>query len=59
MPIYVWKCSKCEQTSEELRKVGDFSPPVSYAAEECMKGGLCEWERQLTAANFKIDPAAG
>ena len=59
MPIYVWKCTKCGETIEELRKLGDTEPPTSCAAcEECSCGdGQCEWKRQLTAANFRIDPA--
>lgn len=61
MPFYRWKCVKCEEVIEELRKVGDFEPPNSCAAcEECScGGGQCEWVRQVTKANFKIDPAAG
>jgi putative FmdB family regulatory protein len=55
MPIYVWKCTKCGNTVEELRKMGEDNPPESSKCE-CGEG---DFERQLTAANFKIDPAAG
>jgi hypothetical protein len=52
---------KCGEIIEELRKVGDYDPPTSCGAcEECSCGkGPCEFERQLTKANFRIDPAAG
>ena len=61
MPIYVWKCTKCGAVVEELRKMGDDEPPKSCGqCDECTCGkGPCEFVRQLTTANFKIDPAAG
>ena len=53
MPIYVWKCTKCDTVVEELRKIGEDEPPTSC---ECGEG---DFKKQLTAANFTIDPAAG
>jgi len=56
MPIYVWKCEKCGTVVEELRKMDDHHPPVE---RKCDKRGVCELTKQVTAANFRIDPAAG
>ena len=53
MHIYVWKCAKCDVVVEELRKIGEDEPPVSC---EC---GAGDFKKQLTSANFTIDPAAG
>ena len=53
MPIYVWKCDKCDAVVEELRKVGEDQPPEMC---ECGEG---DFQKQLTKANFRIDPAAG
>ncbi len=55
MPIYQWKCEKCEAIVEELRKMDDTEPPESGG--QC--DGPCEFKRMITAANFRIDPAAG
>ena len=54
MPIYQWKCEKCKVIVEELRKVDDFEPP-----KRCHGQCECEFKRMVTAANFRIDPAAG
>ena len=54
MPIYVWKCTNCETVVEELRKMDDTHSP-----ECCGECGKSEFKQQITAANFKIDPAAG
>jgi len=65
MPIYQWKCENCEAVVEELRKVDDFTPPRSCggckgpSGSDCECAGSCEFKRQVTKANFKIDPAAG
>lgn len=59
MPIYVWKCAKCGAVVEELRKMDDQEPPV-LTENSCGDGlGLCDLKKQVTAANFRIDPAAG
>lgn len=57
MPIYVWKCEKCELKIEELRKMGDDSLPENEHCES--DDGPCEFKKQVTSANFRIDPAAG
>lgn len=62
MPIYVWKCTKCDAVVEELRKMGDTEPPKScgQCGDECSCGkGPCEFKQIIAPANFKIDPAAG
>jgi len=51
MPIYVFVCSVCEQTVEELRKMGDDTLPDPH---ECPKGGQCEFERRITAPGLKF-----
>lgn len=28
MPIYSFKCEKCNSEKDELRKMGDYSPPI-------------------------------
>jgi putative FmdB family regulatory protein len=28
MPIYVFSCPQCKEDKEELRKIGDYSPPL-------------------------------
>lgn len=55
MPIYQWKCQTCDTVVEELRKMGDYNPPE----KDCEQGKSCDFKKQLTAANFTIDPAAG
>lgn len=64
MPIYIWKCEKCETVVEELRKMGEDEPPVRVC--DLYEGSRpsvipppCEFKKQLTSANFRIDPAAG
>ncbi len=60
MPIYVWKCENCEAVVEELRKIGEDEPPVRIC--DHVEGSVsppCEFKKQLTSANFRIDPAAG
>ena len=60
MPIYVWKCTECDTVVEELRKVGEDEPPTRVC--EHVDGIIsppCEFVKQLTVANFRIDPAAG
>lgn len=61
MPIYLWKCQTCNAVVEELRKMGDYTPPESCGGckEDCECGNFCDFKKQLTAANFTIDPAAG
>lgn len=62
MPIYVWKCSKCDNIVEELRKIGEDKPPKGCGScgDTCACGkGPCEFVKQLTTANFRIDKAAG
>ena len=62
MPIYQWKCVKCDAVVEELRKIEDYEPPKSCGTcgDECACGkGPCEFVRQVTKANFVIDKAAG
>lgn len=50
MPIYVYKCDKCEQVVEEIQKLDD-PPPTEY---ECEQGGQCAMHKQMTAAGFKF-----
>ena len=61
MPIYQWKCQNCGVVVEELRKIGDYDPPESCGGcnENCECGKSCDFKKQVTAANFTIDPAAG
>jgi putative FmdB family regulatory protein len=50
MPIYVYRCSKCEEAVEEIQKYDD-PPPV----RDCPQGGTCAFERQMTSASrFKF-----
>jgi hypothetical protein len=59
VPIYVFRCTKCEAEEERYRKLCDYHPPlVPY---ECVmnEGKPHEFVHVLTPVNFKIDPAAG
>ena len=59
MPIYVWKCENCGTVIEELRKMGDHEPPIPTENGCGKEHGTCDLKKQVTAANFRIDPAAG
>ena len=62
MPIYVYRCKHCDSRIEELRKIDDADRmPLGKRGcqHEDRLGEACEFVKAVTAANFRIDPAAG
>lgn len=59
MPIYAFKCEKCDTVVEELRKLGDDTPPTSCGGN-CGKCGCengeseCQFKKIPTAPNVKV-----
>lgn len=49
MPIYVYECTTCGTTIEEIQKIND--PPLTKCDEEDCDGKL---EKQLTTANAQF-----
>jgi len=49
VPIYVYQCSACEASVEEIQKMSD-PPPAK--CEKCGKEGTLE--KAVTASNFEL-----
>lgn len=58
MPIYLYRCTRCEQEHEELQRHYDDPPPVidctAGAVHEDGGRDACELERVLTTAHHKF-----
>ncbi len=52
MPIYVFGCTACGREVEELRKMGDNTPPE--VEEACPQGGRCTMQQRITAAGLNF-----
>lgn len=48
MPIYVYKCEKCEKEFELFKKFSQTDNPVN--CDEC--GGACE--KQVSSSTFRL-----
>lgn len=49
MPMYEWKCRKCEASVEVFNKMADSGVPPEKPCE-C---GSEDWEKQLSAGSFR------
>lgn len=52
MPIYVYRCSSCNETFEEIQKLGEVAPDLP--TDGCPGNGTCHLERQITAATHRF-----
>ena len=53
MPSYDFKCSKCEHTFEEVRKIDDRKIPLSKPCPECKEEGSIS---RLYDVHVFVDP---
>lgn len=54
MPLYVYKCKRCDCIVEEIQKVGDPPPTYDCLAEDLKEPLPCAFEKQMTSASFKF-----
>lgn len=52
MPIYVFRCKKCDRAQEHLLGVDDPPPPCDECGEDAL-------EKQLTAPTFRFERSVG
>lgn len=47
MPIYTWKCRKCEELTETIEAIKDFDKPPQ---NPCSKCSSIDFEKQVDAS---------
>lgn len=55
VPVYQWKCSKCEQTVEIVRTVADYDQcPDDTESKPCKEGETHEFQKCIGSTNFRL-----